>query len=450
MFHVPDIMKKVSKILVLVVFLVGLVGLLAGTFLSDDEIISAKVDDDAVEPVVIEFWGISSEDNSNEEMLQQLVNKYNAQADGVHVNLEMKSDRYFYKIFSTAIATQNNPDVSILFCSQAAQFWDKGFLYSLDDAIGQIADEEQFYDKMLVQTSLYKQQFGIPVSFDNYVLLVNKNILNDKGVQIPGNLSEFLDVMQRVSSDDMAGIALPNKGYLASRALMYFILVNGGSLFDQPDQISLAGKENEEIYDFIRTLYEDKLIYDKKTQLSIKDVSDLFSNGETAAVLTSLTELRRIFENTDKEFIKNVEIVTLRGFDDVFHSSGPIFLDVLCVYKNSQHKEKAQLFAKWLCKEYASMWEQDKGNKIPAIVTKNDYAVLNERFTQAYFNDILPNAVFPSYPETNSINYIILEGTDVLNNFLYDVASDADMEELILKYQQELDDWVERFNRYKI
>ncbi len=450
MFHVPDTMKKASKILVLIVFLVVLAGFFTGSLLHNDTNLSAQVDADVKDPIIIEFWGISSEDNNNEEMLQQLVNIYNAQSETVHVNLQMKSDTYFYKIFSTAIATQGNPDVSILSCSQAVQFWDKGFLFSLDDVIGQIAAGEQFYDKMLVQTSLYKQQFGIPMSFDNYVLLLNKDVFNDKGVRIPENLSELVRALKRVSSDDMAGIALPNKGYLASRALIYFILVNGGSMFEQAGEITLAGKENEEIYDFFHTLYAEELIYDKKTKLSTKDVSDLFSNGEAAAILTSSTELRRIFENTDKEFIKDVEIVTLRGFDDVFHSSGPIFLDVLCVYKNSQHKEEAQLFAKWLCEEYAHMWEQDKGNMIPAIVTQNEYAVLNERFTQKYFDDIYPNAVFPSYPETNSINYIILEGTDVLNNFLFDVASDPDMEELMREYQQQMNEWVERFNRYKL
>ena len=73
--------------------------------------------------------GIVHEDNQNEEILQQLVAKYNAQSDTVKVNLEMKSDRYFYKIFSTQLRLRTILTLAC-FCSQA-QYWDKGFLFSL-------------------------------------------------------------------------------------------------------------------------------------------------------------------------------------------------------------------------------------------------------------------------------------------------------------------------------
>lgn len=447
-----DCVKKSFKILILAIIIVGVTGLFKSTLLSIDPPITDVVNDAEEQHSVqeISFWGLSSEDNQNEEILQQLVAKYNAQSDTVKVNLEMKSDRYFYKIFSNAIATQNNPDVSMLFCSQAAQYWDKGFLFSLDSTIGEISEKEQYFPRMLEQTRMYEQCFGIPMSFESFVLLINKQIFDKNNIKVPENLDEFLDAMRRISSGGTAGVALPNKGYLSSRTLTYFLLVNGGSLFEPTGDINLLNKKNSEVYDFLNTLFDEGLVYNEKSQLGIQDVTNLFSSGEVAAVLTSPTKLRGIFEDTDKSFIQDVEILTLRGFDDIMHSSGPIFLDVVCVFKNSQHKGKAQDFAAWLCEEYARQWEQGNGGKMPAIVVQNDSAMLNERLTQKYYGEILNNGSYPTYPKENSVNYIILEGTNLINNFLADIALDIELEEVVIKYQEQLDEWVKRFNRYKV
>ena len=47
----------------------------------------------------------------------------------------------------------------------------------------------------------------------------------------------------------------------------------------------------------------------------------------------------------------------------------------------------------------------------------------------------------------NQLNYIILEGTNLINNFLADVV-DIELE-VVIKYQEQLDEWVKRFSRYK-
>ena len=50
-------------------------------------------------------------------------------------------------------------------------------------------------------------------------------------------------------------------------------------------------KKNSEVYDF-QTLFDESLVYNEKSQLGIQDVTNLFSSGEVAAVLTSPTKLR--------------------------------------------------------------------------------------------------------------------------------------------------------------
>ena len=86
---------------------------------------------------------------------------------------------------------------------------------------------------------MYEQCFGIPMSFESFVLLINKQIFDKNNIKVPENLDEFLDAMRRISSGGTAGVALPNKGYLSSRTLTYFLLVNGGSLFEPTGDINL-------------------------------------------------------------------------------------------------------------------------------------------------------------------------------------------------------------------
>jgi len=410
-----------------------------------------KENPDAVNnPAIIEleFWGISSEDNQNEEQILQLVNKFNSEYNPIHVNLNMQSDGYFYKIFSAAMASQTNPDVSIMFCSQAVQFFDRGFLFSLDNVVQNLVkDGHDFYPQVLGQSNLYKQYIGIPLSIENYVLLVRKDVFNKKGLKIPENMSELLEALRRVSSHNMAGIALPGKGYLSSRSLLYFVLINGGAIFDQNGNIQLSSEKNNEVYKFFNTLAAENLIYNEKSQISLNDVSNLFVRGEAAAILTTPTALKGIYDETGKDFIENIEILSLRGFDDTFYCSGPVYTELLSVFKNSQRKEEALIFAEWFCKNYSELWSQEKAVEIPSMIMEHDAAILNEKFTNMVFQEAIPNTRYPSYPNTNSVNYIAMEGTDVLNSFMNELQKSADLNGLIVKYQSEFDEWSQKFNR---
>lgn len=420
---------------------------------SDEEVTlpydSANADTQDILPAKqVEFWITSNEDNENEELLQQLVNLFNSQHELIKVNLELKSEEYFYKIFSTAIASQTNPDVSILHNAQAVQFWDRGFLFSLDSVINNIEDEGYvFYPQALEQTMLYKQYFGIPISIENYILLLRRDIFESHHIKIPENLSELLRALRLLEQKGEAGIALPTKGILASRSLLYFIQVNGGTLFKDDGRIQLESDKNNEVYEFLHTLSSEGLIYDGESQLNINDITNLIINEEAAVVLTSPTILRDIYNKTDKDFIKNLDILSLRGFDDVFYSSGPAFSDILCVYKNSQRKEEAKVFVEWLCKNYSTLWAKNQGGDIPSIITDNEAAILNEEFSRKVFGKIISKTSFPSYPHPNSINYIVIEGTSVFNDFIFDLYEQVNLDEMLAAYQNEIDGWSLRFNR---
>lgn len=400
------------------------------------------------DPIKIEFWGISSEDNKNEEILEQLVNKFNTQNSKIHVNLDMKSNAYFYKIYSAAMASQTNPDVGMMFCSQAAQFCDRGFLFTLDNIVKDIAaNGKEFYPNVLEQANLYKQYFGIPMSFQNFVLIVRKDILKENGLAVPQNMTELLKDLRSLSRKDLAGIAIPNKGYLSARSLLYFILVNGSSIFDITGNYQLLSDKNFQVYDFIHTLSKENLVYNKKSQLSINDLTNVFIKGEAAFILTTPTTLYEIYNKTNKEFIDNVEIVSLKGFDDIFYSSGPVFTQVLSVFKNSQHKDEAQVFVEWFSNNYSELWRDYQYDEVPAIKMNNGGTILNEKFTTDVFQSIIPSSRFPSYPVANSVNYIATEGTDIMNDFVIEISGSDDIKATAEKYQGLMRDWSQRFNR---
>ena len=397
----------------------------------------------------VQFWAISSEDNHNDVLIKQIVSDFNAQNDSIHINLVLNSDKYFHKINSTNIATQTNPDISIMFNSQAIQFGDRGFLFSPTSLTYDITSNKfDFISNVLTQETLYKQYVGIPLSIENYILLVRKDIFEKYSLKVPSNLNELLDALRVIRLHNMAGIALPNEGYLSYRTLLYFILVNGGALYREDGNIQLSSDKNSEIYNFIRTLSEERLISSFKPQQSITDVTSLFIKGEVAAVLTTPEMIKYIYENTSKDFVKNMGILSLKGFDNAFYSSGPMFTQVLCVYKNSARKQEAQVFANWLCKEYSNRWPQNNDSAIPALITGYTGTYISEEFYEKIFEEILPSSTCPTYPSQVSTNEIILEGSDVLNSFMQELlTSDADLTGLIAEYQNEIDILSVKLNR---
>ena len=246
----------------------------------------------------------------------------------------------------------------------------------------------------------------------------------------------------------MVGIALPNEGYLSYRTLLYFILVNGGMLYRDDGSIQLSSDKNIEVYEFLNTLSREGLINNYKPQQSITDVTNQFIKGEAAAVLTTPEMIKYIYEKTSKDFVKNMEILSLRSFDDTFYSSGPIFTQVLCVYKNSARKPEAQIFAEWLCREYSNRWPQNNDSAIPALTTGYNGTYISGEFNEKIFEEILLNSTYPTYPNPLSTNEIILEGTDVLNGFMQGLLTpDSDFSSLIPEYQNEINILAEKFNR---
>jgi ABC-type glycerol-3-phosphate transport system substrate-binding protein len=441
--------KAISVFIFTAVFLMPL--FLSGCNIIDAASPAVKASTDSSEvsdTIKLEFWGISSEDNKNEEILEQLVNKFNTQNSKIHVNLDMKSNGYFYKIYSAAMASQTNPDVGMMFCSQAAQFCDRGFLFALDNIIKDIYYRGQrFYPNVHEQANLYKQYFGVPVSIQNMVLLARKDILREKGLSLPQNLTELLQDIRSLSNKERAGIALANKGYLSGRSMLYFILVNGGSIFDSGGSFKLGGEKNLQVYDFFHTLSKENLIYNKKSQLSVNDMTNVFTRGEAAFILTTPTTLDEIYNKTNKDFIDNVEILNLKGFDNIYYSSGPVYTQVLSVFKNSQHKEEAQVFVEWLSENYSELWPDYQYDEIPAINIYNRNSILNEKFTKEVFQSIIPSSRFPYYPAANSVNYIAIEGTDIINDFLLEISNSEDINAAVEKYQSIVRDWSVRFNR---
>ena len=82
------------------------------------------------------------------------------------------------------------------------------------------------------------------------------------------------------------------------------------------------------------------------------DVTNLFQwRSRCSADISNKAE--RIFEDTDKSFIQDVNTDATR-FDDIMHSSGPIFLMWYAFLRILSTKGKPRILA-WLCEEYASV-----------------------------------------------------------------------------------------------
>ncbi|QQE10005.1 ABC transporter substrate-binding protein [Planctomycetota bacterium] len=195
-----------------------------------------------------------------------MVRSFNQSHSNIHVSMQRMDFNTFYsKVFVAGLGGRS-PEVFVVHADLLPRFVEAGLVRSLDDLIDQSDIELNDFNSNVLETVIFdKKVFGIPLDihpmgmYYNATLLEKSGIIDEFGKAKPPETSEeFIDALQKLSSDDHRAFVLT-----WARINMYTVMRQfNGEMFNEDFSIcTLNSDENIRALEYIvELIYEHKLI----------------------------------------------------------------------------------------------------------------------------------------------------------------------------------------------
>ncbi|WP_201240923.1 ABC transporter substrate-binding protein [Rhodobium orientis] len=175
------------------------------------------------------------------DIVKKLTEKFEAANPDIKVNFDaMPFDAMRDKILTSSLAPSATYDVIIVDNPWMEEFSRAGYLTPLDDFIK--ADEGYKYDDFIKAVAdvgvVDGKTYGVP--YYNYALglIVRQDIFDDKGIEVPTTLEDYVSVVKELTTDDFYGAAMqPQKGYKIMEEWKNWLYAEGGELFDENGEV---------------------------------------------------------------------------------------------------------------------------------------------------------------------------------------------------------------------
>ena len=147
------------------------------------------------EPVTITFAQYSGS-GDNEQYLQQMVDNYMKENPNVTIDLQTYGYDDYFTQMTAKVAGGQAPDVFELDYQNFVSYAKKGALMPLDDILTKDGIDTSIYNDMALKAfSADGVQYGVPDSFSNVVLIYNKDLFDQAGIDYPTDDWKWEDAM---------------------------------------------------------------------------------------------------------------------------------------------------------------------------------------------------------------------------------------------------------------
>lgn len=357
----------------------------------------------------ITFWSPFS--GGDGQFMAELIQQYNNENED-HVKIDQinnNSGDYYTKL-STAIVTEEAPDIAIVHSAKYSQYAPAGFLTDLNE----LADEagvnwEDFNPTILKSTVTDQKHLGIPLDTHLEVMYYNKSLLEQAGLLdekekpvLTGGEAGFLQFLQKIRAnvpESVTPLAAPN--VRIDSFWMWFSFYNqmnqdGGRFYSNDGKAAAIDNPSAlRSLQFVNSLYADRLILP-----NINDAVQNFANGHAAVLITGVWATGT-FEKAPNLNFGVTKIPQIYDHPAAWGDSHTFSLPYH--EKPDRSKQIAALkFANWVAAHGAS-WA--KAGHIPAV----KQAVLSKEFQSLkyrpdYASSADDVAYFPSHPRQGKIN----------------------------------------------
>ncbi|WP_198671147.1 ABC transporter substrate-binding protein [Oceanibium sediminis] len=171
------------------------------------------------------------------DIVAKLTEEFTAANPDITVNFDaMPFDAMRDKILTSSLAPSASYDVIIIDNPWTEEFANAGYLEPLDDYIAATEgyDYEDFVPSLAAISSVGGSIYGVP--YYNYALglIVRQDIFDEKGLEIPTTIQDYMSTVASLTTDDFYGAAMqPQKGYKVMEEWKNWLYANGGELFDE-------------------------------------------------------------------------------------------------------------------------------------------------------------------------------------------------------------------------
>ncbi len=291
----------------------------------------------------IRLW-LNGED-TKQELVDYAVAEFKKQHPNVDVKFERQQWTGIVEKLTTALSSNDSPDVVELGNTQAQAFEAAGALEDLTAKKAEVGGDDLL--QSLVEAGTYDGKFyGVPYYAGARVVVYRKDLLQQAGLQIPKTLDEFVRdgitlKQKNAATPNFSGIYFPGKYWFAS---LPFIWQFGGDIATKDgDQWNgqLASDASVKGLDMVKTIM-DKASGAPKDGDESKDYIS-FCKGEIAMLMAPGWKIGQIVNEQDgcPAMADKIGAFALPGA--TAGSTAPVFLggSNLAVSAKSQHKDLA-------------------------------------------------------------------------------------------------------------
>lgn len=300
----------------------------------------------------------------NEETLQKMYEAFHEEYPNITVNIEtIGYDDYFTQM-QTRVAGGTAPDCYELNIENFAAYANKGALAELTGI-----DTSGYNATALEAFQVDGKQYGVPGNFSNVVLIYNKDLFDQAGVEYPTNdwtWTEVMEASEKISAlgDDIYGIYQPitfNEFFKV--AAQY----GGGVLNEDKTEFTINSAQNIEAATMMVSKITETNVQPNESQMGGLGDWDLFESGRLGMIPTGIWAFGTFTDACDFNWDICVEP---GGTQKATH----FFSNALVVNAESDKKEAAATWINWLASsDVSAQMRIDAGWDLPAI---NNDAVL--------------------------------------------------------------------------
>lgn len=299
---------------------------------------------DSNDKTIVNFW--HSMGGTNGEILQAIVDEYNASQDQVEIVAEYQGNYYdsIAKV-QVAIGAGNGPDILQTGSGQASILAkEDGILENLIPYMKESDMTYDFYDGFITgmgfDVEASKEELvAFPMGCSTPVLYCNDELLDEEGLSVPSTWDEMLQVATQLIEDGKVeyGFGIPHDAWY----FWMFTAQNGTSVFSEDGSTMECVTDGSaiEIWEKVQDMVKNKVMYFGPTQDD--NCTALFGEGKTAFFVNSIGGLNAVEEAADFDF--SVQFVPAEKVNAV-----PTGGNTLCMLASSEKKEAAWDFLHWM------------------------------------------------------------------------------------------------------
>jgi len=372
-----------------------------------DTITPSAAEGEIEKTISITFWTPFS--GGDISFMQELVQQYNDQNPD-HIRVTMKNNKLddYYTKLSTAIVTEEAPDVAVVHASMYAQYVPARFITDISSAASSAGVQWERYNPSILQRTVIKgNHYGLPLDTHFSVLYYNKKWLQQAGVYKDGQVimkpgekgfMEFLQTIQRKVPEDVAPLAVPNVR-IDSLWLwwsLYAQMQDGGVLYT-PDgsRAALNMPAARQSLELVASLYDQKLI-----PPDISNATSQFAQGRAALLFLGVWSIGS-FEQVDG---LDFGVMPFPQIYDQPGSWGDAHTLAFPAHsaQNPERLAAALKFAQWLT-EHGAVW--GKAGHVPAVRDQAaSEAYLSLPYRREYAGAANSVEYFPEHPKQSEVS----------------------------------------------